>query len=430
MKTKNKLTVIALLSTLTLSTFLKADDVIIPIISKPAVLEEGTQKELTAAQIAELLPWAKDSKLFLTDLLDNTQGLPTSEKIDRLLDGIKQVVGESAPKTSELFMRYVLNRAIVLNDLLEKEMDADAVGTPDAKSRVLVLSIKMAIKYYDADMAKLTNNKSTAPYASFGVEYFNFLTELNKSIFDASAEYNIERTSLEWLQWDLYRDLSNATYASKILKINNALKTFPSKKLTDVQSINYIRQMKKVSVQLNFLTKNQNADSSDGSMVFTSSSPNVETSAISKGDIVIAGNTVRTVENVTDAGQAVLKEDSANYQSIARIADIQKAVSTYGNFVKGGIVFSGNTVRTVEYLGSRGAVVLKEDSANYRSITTVRAISRTVSSYSKFRVGDKVLYQNVIRTVEYLDDGGRAVLAEDSASYCSFVMVSDVSKVL
>lgn len=246
MKTKTKLTAIALLSTMTLSTFLKADDVIIPIISKPAVLEEGTQKELTAAQIAELLPWAKDSKLFLTDLLDNTQGLPTSEKIDRLLDGIKQVVGESAPKNSELFMRYVLNRAIVLHDLLEKEMDADTVGTADAKSRILVLSIKMAIKYYDADMAKLTNNKSTAPYASFGVEYFNFLTELNRSIFDASAEYNIERTSLEWLQWDLYRDLGNATYASQILKINNALKTFPSTKLTDVQSINYIRQMKKI----------------------------------------------------------------------------------------------------------------------------------------------------------------------------------------
>ncbi len=238
------------MATLSFATVLKAEDIALPVISKPAILDEGTQRELSAAQIAELLPWAKDSKLFLTDLLDNIQGLSTTDKIDRLVEGLQQVVGESAPKNSELLMRYALNRGLVINEILSKEMSDDVVGTADAKLRVLKSSIQMAIKYYDTDMAILAK-KTVAPYVIFGLDYFEFLTELNKSVFDASAQYAIQRTAFEWLQWDLYRDLNNAAYAPQIVKINNSLKTFSNKKLTDAQSIASIRQMKKIAQQLN-----------------------------------------------------------------------------------------------------------------------------------------------------------------------------------
>lgn len=246
-----KFTIIAILTSMLFSTFLKAEDVQIVVVKKPSALEEGTQRDLSPAQIAELLPWAKDSKSMLSDLLENIQGLGAADKVNRMVGGIQQIVGESAPKNSELFMRYVLNRALVLNEMLDKEIDADAVGAIDVKSRVLVLSIKMAIKYYDIDNAKLADQKAVSPFASFGKEYFYFLKELNKSIFDASAQYKIERTSLEWLQWDLYRDLDNASYAAIIIKINNALRIFPSTKLTDSQSIDYIKQVRRVSAGLN-----------------------------------------------------------------------------------------------------------------------------------------------------------------------------------
>jgi hypothetical protein len=261
---------IILMSSLLLSTGMTnamADDVAIIPIQKPAVLEEGTQRELTAAQIAELLPWAKDSKAFLLDLLDNTQALTMTDKVDRLIEGIKSSVIDSAPKNSELLMRYALNRAVVINEILDREMDADAVGTADAKVRVLNLSIKMALKYYDADVATLSQ-KTASPFAAFGKEYFSFLNELNKSIFDASAQYAIQRTSLEWLEWDLYRDLNNAQYAPQIVKINNALKTFPTKKLSDAQSISYIRQMKKINEQLNIILKAETNNSNDGDVIF------------------------------------------------------------------------------------------------------------------------------------------------------------------
>lgn len=251
MKINNKLTALLILSTMSFATIVKADQIVIPVISKPAVLQEGTQRELTVAQIAELLPWAKDSKIFLIDLMDSTQGLSSTDRLERLVEGLKSVVGESAPKNTELLMRYTINRGLVIVDILNKETSADAVGSVDAKNRVLVSTIKMAIKYYEADMATLSK-KSAAPFVTFGLEYFAFLSELNKSIFDASAQYNIQRTSLEWLQWDLYRDLNNTTYAAQIVKINNSLKIFPTKKLTDPQALSYVRQIKGITAQLNF----------------------------------------------------------------------------------------------------------------------------------------------------------------------------------
>lgn len=227
-----------------LSTAIFADDIDMPVVKKPDVLLEGTQQTLTAEQIASILPWAKDSKNFLVDLISSTQGLNTNDKIERLTDGIKQTVGESAPKKSELFMRYILNRSLVITETLDAETDRDAVGSNDTKLRVLLTSAKLAIKYYDIDLNSLTN-KTVMPFEIFGIDYFNFLNDLNKSIFDASAQYRIQRISLEWLQWDLYRSLNNTTYAAQIVKLNNALKILPSKKVSDAQAIANIKQMKK-----------------------------------------------------------------------------------------------------------------------------------------------------------------------------------------
>ncbi len=249
-KNKISMTVFLLAATLGFSTLVKAQEISLPVITKPAILEEGTQRQLSQAQINELLPWAKDSKIFLLDLLESIQGLSTIDKIERLSDGIASVVGESAPKNSELLMRYALNRGLVLKTILSQEMGEGEVGTGDAKLRVLRSSIEMALKYYETDMAILAK-KSTAPYVLFGLDYFEFLSELNKSIFDASAQYTIQRTALEWLQWDLYRDLNNVSYAPQIVKINNNLKTFPSKKITDSQALANIRLLKKIAQQLN-----------------------------------------------------------------------------------------------------------------------------------------------------------------------------------
>jgi hypothetical protein len=353
-----KFTLIAILTSVLFSTFLKADEVQIVVGKKPSVLQEGTQRDLSPEQIAELLPWAKDSKSMLSDLLENIQGLGMADKVNRMVDGIQQVVGESAPKNSELFMRYVLNRALVLNDMLDKEMDVDAVGAIDVKSRVLVLSIKMAIKYYDIDSAKLADQKVVSPFASFGKEYFYFLKELNKSIFDASAQYKIERTSLEWLQWDLYRDLNNTSYASTIIKINNALRIFPSTKLTDSQSINYIKQVRKVSegLSLNNDAQKIHQNSENSNSGIDDNSPQ----AYRYGDIVVKdrvidrqGN-IGTVQNIFSNGTAKILFDGYTITLDRQVAELSKEVESMGDRNKTNYLARGT--RVIDQQGNVGTV--------------------------------------------------------------------------
>ena len=250
MKSTKSINIFCLLALLVTSS-LRAEEINMPQIEKPSVLNEGTQTELTVGQIAEILPWAKNSKLFLTDLLDNIHSLNTEDKIDSLAQGIKQVVEESNLKNSELFMRYILNRGLVIVQNLDREVEKDSVGSSDVKLRTLMMTIKMAIKYSELDLAKLTNSKMVMPFAKFGITYFTFLNELNKSVFDASAQYALSKISLEWLQWDLYRDVKNTNYAPQILKINNFVKGLPTRKLTDAQSISYIRQIRNTIKQLN-----------------------------------------------------------------------------------------------------------------------------------------------------------------------------------
>lgn len=465
-KIKKSMTALAVLAALTFSAVTNANEMTLPIIKKPAILEEGTQTNLSAAQIAELLPWAKDSKIFLSDLLDNIQGLSTADKIDRLADGIATVVGESAPKNSELMMRYALNRGLVLNELLTKEMNADAVGTQDAKLRVLKSSIQIALKYYETDMAILAK-KSVAPFVIFGLDYFEFLSELNKSIFDASAQYAVQRTALEWLQWDLYRDLNNASYAPQIVKINNGLKTFPSKKLTDAQSIAMIRQMKALAGQLKVvdtlkklqqekemaaakteaekqaiinkrldeerrIKEEQDRLARQKALEALNNGKPIKTSVLMPGDLVLHGNTLRNVEYVTDNSQVILKAVTYTYnQTVANQSDVEKCDSSNLGLNASDTVIFNNTIRNVQCIGEKGRIVLKAVTYTYnQDFSTVDKTAKTVGTHGRFSVGDKVLYKNNVRTIQYLDEKGTAVLLAVTYTYNQdFTNVTELSKV-
>ena len=454
---KNKTQIIALTALLVLSGQALAQEMALPVISKPAVLEEGTQRELTISQINELLPWAKDSKIFLIDLLDNTQNLSMQDKVERMIEGLKSIVGESAPKHSELLMRYSLNRGLVIAEILEKESQAEAVGTIDAKYRILRQSIAMAIKYYEIDMAVLAK-KSSAPYVLFGLDYYSFLVELNKSVFDASAQYMIQRTALEWLQWDMYRDLNNTSYAAQIVKINNGLKIFPNRKVTDAQAISYLKQMKSLAQQLRVSETLEKLEMDKRLAIARNEEerqrilkekeleekalqerrekeerrrlglPEIDVT-IRSSDIVINGNTVRRVEYVSADGRVVLKEDSNNYQSTAALSQIEKAVPYYKDIKEGSTVITGNTVRVVERVGHKGAIVLLETSQHYRSFSNYSSVSIAVNELNGLKVGDKVLHGNNVRVIEYLSKDGRVVLKEDNNNYRTFTGYAVVSKV-
>lgn len=257
MNSLNKLASAFILVTMMMGPYSHAAEVSLPVISSPVILSEGTQTFLSKDQIAELTPWATDSKASLQELLDNLEEKSSADKIELITTEFETILSNSAHKRSELFMRYSLTRALALIQMIKNETGSEVVGGNDLQLRILVSSAKMAIKYYDADMTFL-NKKQQSSFAIFGVEYFNFLTYLNKSVIDSSVQYAIQKTSLEWLQWDLYRDLDNTKYAGDIVRINSFLTSLPSGKVSDKDALNLIKQMKKLATKLDVLTASKN----------------------------------------------------------------------------------------------------------------------------------------------------------------------------
>lgn len=226
----------------------------LPTVTAPAGFEEGTESQLSADQMSEILPWAENSETTLKDLLETTRSFGYVEARDTLVRGIEDLVLASAPKRTELLMRYVLNRALKVHRQIEAQVDVSQPGVIDLQVRMLRASVRLAFKYYQSDLAYMNGRfveKKTdlagLPYASFGLEYAHFLMTLDQSLFDASAQYEIATLTLGLLEWDLYRDKDKLLYAPVIAKIDRFLKLAPkAAPAQDGDSVKWLRRVKKV----------------------------------------------------------------------------------------------------------------------------------------------------------------------------------------
>lgn len=223
----------------------------LPVISPPAGFEEGTQTSLSGAQISELLPWAQNSESALRDLKETVLPLSPEAAKAAYLKGLQDVVLASAPKQTELLMRYVLYRALKI----QKEIDTSAHDLTQ-ELRVLSLSVDLAVRYYQSDIAFLNGRVEkreamvNPDYAEFGLRYAAFLMAVDDSLLNASAQYNVAVMAMGLLQWDLYRDVNKMAYAPAIIKIQNMLKTLPENIPTasgrDVEAVRALRAVKMI----------------------------------------------------------------------------------------------------------------------------------------------------------------------------------------
>ena len=226
----------------------------VDLIKVQAVLDEGTQVELSEAQVEEMLPWAQNSKVFLEDLLERVRTLPLSDKFDQTVSGIKNTVLSSAPKNTELLMRYVLNRSLKVVEVIDEQIGSEKnTSTLNVQFNILKDSIELAIKYYKNDLSFLTNqikSDSLVSFSAFGINYSQFLYQYTKLVFDASAQYQLMRMTLGFLQWDLYRDQNNNLYAPVIMTINHELSNNPKDlDVSDQEYLKRVRNMKRTYEQ-------------------------------------------------------------------------------------------------------------------------------------------------------------------------------------
>lgn len=192
---------------------------------------EGVESKLTREQIAEIIPWAVNTKTALERLLRKTENLNFLTLNQALEQGIRREVIQSAPRYSELKMRYALNRGLKINSVLRASRFGTSTHSVNAANFVLVESIKLAINHYQSDINFLEKakegNTTSAMTLSFAQDSSLLLGSVLKNVFNPKDSYAIQRLRVSFLQNDLYRLDNNKEFGQIILELEDLLKSFP-----------------------------------------------------------------------------------------------------------------------------------------------------------------------------------------------------------
>ncbi|EQC45814.1 hypothetical protein M899_1362 [Bacteriovorax sp. BSW11_IV] len=234
-------------------------------ISTPtSVLNEGLETQLTDEQIESILPWANNSKIYIEDLISLIKSMTFEQALMELERGYTDVVLSSAPDNAQVLLRFSLNRALEYSKILSAEVEKDAVGIVDIKTRFLKVAADLALEHFQSDILLLEKKTDNIvdlkfKYAIFGISFADKFLHVARSIVDASAQHRIYLTTLKFLQLDLYRDLDRNRFAVEIRKIQNLVRTLElSKPSSDFDIVDDVRQMKSLIKSLrlsNLLTE-------------------------------------------------------------------------------------------------------------------------------------------------------------------------------
>lgn len=221
------------------------------------LFDEGTEVNLGPEQVADIMPWAQNTRALLVKLLATTENLTYTDKLATLVKGIKEGVLSSAPKNTELAMRYVLNRALKVYAIMRKSPQANEGMQIDAQIKLLEDSVKMAIKYYQADFEVLKKAQQGEVASSITFEFAlgqeQFLDRITRFQFNPQVNYQIQRLRMGYFQWDLYRLQTNKEFANAIYETNRILKSYVSTPPSGSQAS--IHLTKKMTVEFSKLMK-------------------------------------------------------------------------------------------------------------------------------------------------------------------------------
>lgn len=203
--------------------------------------------ELSEGLIADLRPFTDGLKRKLDRVLNTAADLDSLSAEEYLITSLRQILSKENKKYHELLALEVLERAILLHQVMMKETAQSDVHQAQVRIRLLTRAIDLVReKYFKQDQSFLNNERKDIQNAKFATDYFQYLTNLNKSIFDSSAQYRIEKLSLQFLAYDLARDEYYQSYANTIVEVNDSLIGFSSKYSNDQRYLEGLRSLRKI----------------------------------------------------------------------------------------------------------------------------------------------------------------------------------------
>ena len=201
---------------------------------------EGTITRLSAEDISIFVPFAQNAKSVLTKALADSETMPVQHQVRHLSNSMRAVVRNSGQKQYQTFMRFALNRTLLLVQELLKEADIRNPGTLENALDLQVRGINVALRFFESDLAYQRLERSGSDsvnlnYASFGAVFAASSLRSIQNVLDASAQYRLLYKTLEIFNWDVTRDRHAVEVADTIVDIFNILSTLQEAPSSDDQ---------------------------------------------------------------------------------------------------------------------------------------------------------------------------------------------------
>ncbi len=194
---------------------------------------EGTQVVLSPEEVRDLRQWVENAKVELEALEDDTRRGNLEDRRRKIVREFEAIVSRSAKKENELLMRYALNRALEIDEL---------VGSTPAPSELqsmvafLDATMRLAKGFYADDQKYLEaigRNETfqlQKPMTVFAYEYTEMILSFSRTFLRPEREYVVTYYALGWLGNDLNssRNLDRIRYAEVITRISRIQSQFPS----------------------------------------------------------------------------------------------------------------------------------------------------------------------------------------------------------
>lgn len=241
---KKKLLISTFISILFLSLGAKAKDGLKELnVSAPFAQLEQRMK-LTDEFVDSLRPFANSLPRRLENLLYAASDFSHLEAETIIYNGIVNILDTQTNRFHESLAIEVLERATLIHQVLVEETDLESSSASQVRVRLLTRAIDLVLQKYLGSDIDYLNSFNDIDYFKFGIEYFEYLNELNKSIFDATAQYRIEKLCLEFLRYDFARDLHYQSYATQIVEISDSLVAYPKDIDQDQRAVQSIRALR------------------------------------------------------------------------------------------------------------------------------------------------------------------------------------------
>jgi len=148
-----------------------------------------------------------------------------------------------------MFMRFALNRGLLLVGELRQHADLSALGTHENAIDIIQRSINVGLAFYESDLAfqeRLQRGEGDVPmvHARFGVAFMTGMHAGILNVLDATAQYRLLYKMVEMANWDLARDENAVRYADTIVEAHELISAAPENPArSDVDNLRLIRQL-------------------------------------------------------------------------------------------------------------------------------------------------------------------------------------------